>query len=312
MTIGNKRFSRINNFFYSLSVFWAPLLIYLILGCCVLWMVLGIGYVFHINFTMPYVLIGIAISILLGIFWGIYRACTPQTTHYQINAPILIPLWKNKKIVMFSDSHLGMVRNQTFAKKIVHIINKERPDMVIIAGDLIDGPVIPYKTTLAPLRDINAPLGTFYTAGNHDEYNTQQKEYYEALTQYVTVLNDARIEINGTQLIGLAFAHETLTETADKLIKTGYQINQPSIVILHDPKNTQALVANNVALVLSGHTHGGQFFPFTLIVHALYKKLAKGLHYFNNTAAITSVGIGTAGPLFRLGTRPEIVVITFS
>jgi hypothetical protein len=228
---------------------------------------------------------------------------------HAIRAPKLKEKWGDKNLVLFSDAHLGMVRNKKFMRTIVDMVNSLHPDIVFIAGDLIDGPVFPYEESLAPLADIKSTYGTFYTAGNHDEYNPEQEKYYSALQKYVTVLNDKKVIVNDTQITGIIYAQESVEETAKRLRSVEHDARMPSIVMLHDPKNIQALADQQVTLGLSGHTHAGQFFPFTLIVKSVYGSLTKGVHYLKEMAHITSVGVGTAGPLLRLGTVPEIIHI---
>jgi predicted MPP superfamily phosphohydrolase len=264
--------------------------------------------------TVPPLILKILVIILLIkisvlICYGIWNAFYPRIQTYSLNAPLLKDKWGDKKIVLFSDVHLGMVRREKWMQQIVTMVTNLKPDIVLIAGDLIDGPVFPYETGLAPLQNLKSTYGTFYTAGNHDEYNRDQEKYYAELAKYVTVLNDKKVVVNDTQIVGIIYAMESLEKTMARLSATGYQKNTPSMVLLHDPKNVAALSQSNVTLSLSGHTHGGQFFPFTLLVQSIYKNLTKGIHYIGNMAHLTSVGVGTAGPLMRLGTTPEIAVI---
>lgn len=303
--IGNRYYNKINALVYTITVLWIPLLLYLFMGAFILSI---------LSLFLPMALLSLS-SIVLGLLilicfiWGIAIACKPKIVEYTLDIPKLKQQWGNKKIVLVSDVHLGMVRSTAFMKKIVSMINDQNPDIVFIAGDLIDGPVFPYEQGLAPLSEIKSTFGTFYTAGNHDEYNKDQKKYYEVLKQYVTVLNDEKVMINETQIVGVIFAVEKKKKTQERLLATGFDKNLPSIVMLHDPRNASALAEEGVLLGLSGHTHAGQFFPTTLLVRGSYRALTKGIHYINGMAHITSVGVGTSGPLFRLGTKPEVAVI---
>lgn len=293
---------------YVVSSLWLPALIYLFIGALIIRFYLLLGTNIQI---IPAQILGL---ILLVIFtalmtFGVYKATTYQVVTHEIEAPELHDAWSNKKIVLFSDSHLGLSRGEMFTKKIVSTINELAPDAVFIAGDLIDGPIIPYTRDLAPLKDIKSTYGTFYAAGNHDEYNREQLKYLDALSKTVTVLNDKKIIVNDTQIIGIEYATEPFEGTTARLINTGYEADVPSIVILHDPKNVPALAEAGTSLSFSGHTHGGQFWPFSMIVNSIYKDLTKGTAYVGKHAHFTTVGVGTWGPLFRLGTQPEIVVI---
>ena len=306
MLIGNNYYHKLNAYIYSIVVMWIPTLMYLFIGSCILALT-------NLEVTQPKDILVLTWCVLIlvavALFAGIKSALNFKVVTYTIKSPLLKEKWGDKRIVMFSDSHLGMVRREKFMGKVVSMINGLTPDIVFIAGDLIDGPVFPYDAGLSPLKDIKSTYGVFYTAGNHDEYNRQQEKYYEALNKYATVLNDKKLMINGTQIVGVMFAQESFAETTKRLGHAGFDKNTPSIVMLHDPKNVEALKDAGVTLSLSGHTHGGQFFPFTLAVRSVYKNLSKGVNYLGNMAQFTSVGVGTAGPLFRLGTYPEVVVI---
>ena len=306
MIFSNFSYHRWFAILYTVSIFWAPVLMYLFIAA----VFMSIAGLLIPNMTFHHTLgIVILIFIVVLMIQGVYEALHPKVKTYTLKAPLLMEKWSTKKIVLFSDSHLGLVRNRAFMQKIVQMINKLSPDVVLIAGDLIDGPIFPYEEGLSPLADIKSTYGTYYTAGNHDEYNREQKKYYDSLNKYVHVLNDAKAIVNDTQIVGVMYANESLDATKERLVKTGYEKSMPSIVLLHDPKNVHALADSGVTLALSGHTHAGQFFPFSLIVRSVYGPLTRGINYIKEMAQFTSVGIGTAGPIFRIGAEPELVVI---
>lgn len=250
------------------------------------------------------------VGIIVTIFVGIWNGWDPKVVSHQFKIPVLAPLWKDKRIVLFSDSHLGMVRNKKFLKKIVSLVNAQSPDLVLIAGDLIDGPALKYEEVLAPLSEIKSTFGVFFTSGNHDQYNMHPEQYYGVLQKHVTILDDAKVTVNNTELIGIAYGNELPSATQERLKKSLYDADKPAIAVLHDPKNAEALADAGIPLILSGHTHGGQFFPITWLVKGLYRNRTKGTYQVKETLGFTSVGVGTGGPLLRLGTQPEIAVIT--
>jgi predicted MPP superfamily phosphohydrolase len=81
----------------------------------------------------------------------------------KVTSPSLAPLWKDKKIVLFSDTHLGLVRGEQFTKKVAEMVNAQKPDLVLMAGDMIDGPAIPYERFSAPFKDIICHLWSIST-----------------------------------------------------------------------------------------------------------------------------------------------------
>lgn len=155
-------------------------------------------------------------------------------------------------------------------KKVVNKINEQKPDIVLIAGDIIDGPVFDYEKGLAPLKNIVSTFGTVYTPGNHEAYNRKPEKFYPIVRNVTTTLLDSKTEINGTTIVGLDYRSESFDATKERLAKTADSSAQngneesspsaPSIAILHDPRNTDALLDAGISLVVSGHTHCGQFF----------------------------------------------------
>ncbi len=295
-----------NRIIYTISVFWVAPLLQLAVASVVYQVLVLVSGALPIAQYFMYGAIG---SVTIACLYGIYNALHPQIKKYTIVAPSLAPLWSGKTIAVISDVHLGLVRNKQFMHSIVEKLQTLSPDIIFIAGDLIDGPHFPYEESLQHLAMLKPPLGIYYAAGNHDEYNTEQSTYYTSLTKYVTVLNTKRTSVNGTQIIGLDYAIESSASAQERLLSTSFVSSQPSIVLLHDPKNSPALAEKGVSLTISGHTHAGQFFPFTLVVRSLYKTLTRGVSYLGEMAQFTSVGIGTAGPLLRLGMTPEIAVL---
>ncbi len=305
MNIASNVFNLVNKIVYLMTSVWMAFFVYLFLIA----IVFGIlAVLFPHSSFISYVNISIIISMVL-IGYGVWNASRPVVKHVTMNIPELAPAWQGKNIILISDTHLGIVRSESFMKKIVEKINREKPDAVFIAGDLIDGPVFDYKKGLSPLLDITAPLGIFYTPGNHEQYNTEQDTFYDAIPANVTLLRDKKITLNNTEIIGIDFANESLDATHDRIMRTEYDTQKPSIAIFHDPKNIEAFSRNNITLVFSGHTHGGQFFPNTLLVRALYKQYTQGIAQTDKTWSFTTTGVGTALSPVRIGTTPEIIVL---
>ena len=307
--LGFNKFSKIGSFIYIITALFIGLVMYLVAGTLFLTILILIN---SFVAPLPLQLIGMIILIVLILLtlYGFINASNPRIVKWSTKSEALKDLWKDKKIILISDTHFGQIRREKFARKIVNIINKENPDIVFHVGDLIDGPSIPYEKTFAPLMDLNPPLGTLYVEGNHERYSQEYDKFRTYFPKCFTDMTDRKIIVNNTQIIGLSYRmNETHEETRERLKALGYDENIPSIVLLHDPKNSRALTDINVSMVLSGHTHGGQFFPITMIVRRIYKALAHGVSYENNTASVTTYGVGTAMMPMRVGTIPEIVIL---
>lgn len=306
--IGRTTYSKINSFFYTISAVWIGALLYLFMTAFVL------AFLYFFIKTLPIKVLFIIGTQLFLLTWcvviyALYNASMPTVTTFEVVAPRLAPLWSNKKIILFSDTHLGNVRGKQFTQKVVDLVNSQKPDLVLMAGDMIDGPKIPYTDFADPFKDIRSTYGTYYTPGNHEWYNIEPDIFLNVMKNITKELIDDKIRVNGTELIGINYAEQTKEGVLSQLKKTKLDKNIPSISIMHDPKYNDLLRENGVDLVVSGHTHCGQFWPLNYIVKAVYGKKMHGVRQFENSATVTTCGIGTAMVPFRLGNTPEIVVI---
>jgi predicted MPP superfamily phosphohydrolase len=212
------------------------------------------------------------------------------------------------KIVQLSDVHIGAIHGKRFLKRVVGKTNKLEPDMVLITGDLADGPLRYNKDSFSALNSINAPV--FFSLGNH-EYYAGLEDILRLLAQTkVRVLRNEMVVEKGIQVIGIDYAWER--RTVVQLLKK-LQLDKSCFTVLmyHQPRGLEDASKYGVDLMLSGHTHGGQFIPFTFFAKLIWKRY-KGLYKHNNTYLYTSTGTGTWGPPFRLGTRSEIVEINLT
>lgn len=309
LVVGIDHWNRENAALHAFSTMWLVMLMYLTMMAIIMWVVSFIFAVFTIEFPMVTVWFMCMVIIYAVVFSGIYRGAHPKVREVTIASPRLAPMWRDKKIVLISDVHIGMVRKENFVGKLVEKINAIDPDIIFIAGDLIDGPRFPYDIFLAPLGKIKSKLGIYYTPGNHEGYNNQNDLFYSAIPKNITILRDDTVVVNETQIIGIDFGLENAKKTGARFEKFIYADQTPSIVLFHDPKNVRALAEKKVDLVLSGHTHGGQFFPNTILTRLLYGKRNRGLSKIENTLIYVSVGVGTALSPVRIGTTPEIALL---
>ena len=213
------------------------------------------------------------------------------------------------RIVGISDVHLGYTINTRELRQWVELINAENPDIVIIAGDFIDNSIRPldYFALDAKLREINAPMGVFACAGNH-EYIADINEvvaFFERSN--ITLLRDSVAVFDNLQIIG----RDDITRKNRKSIEqltAGLDMSKFTILLDHQPFNLDDAIRGNVDFQFSGHTHRGQVFPFTLIVDRMFE-LSHGYMKRDGTHFYVSSGLGIWGGKFRLGTQSEFVVI---
>ncbi|MCR4625184.1 MAG: metallophosphoesterase [Lachnospiraceae bacterium] len=226
----------------------------------------------------------------------------------------------NLKIVMFADSHVGTTFDGDGFKEQMERINAENPDLVLICGDLVDDGTDKenMQKTCDALSTINATYGVYYVYGNHDKgyYGANRRGYSPSTLEYslllgkVHVLEDKVREIaDNIVIVGRADASNRGRKSIEDLTKD-IDPEKFIIVLNHQPTDYDNEAVSNADLVLSGHTHGGQFFPFTLFGNSFGgNDRAYGHETRNGTDFIVTSGIADWELKFKTGTKSEYVVI---
>ncbi|HBS06484.1 MAG TPA: serine/threonine protein phosphatase [Leptospiraceae bacterium] len=220
-------------------------------------------------------------------------------------------------IAQISDLHVGPTIKEKFVTKVVDMVNSLNADMVAITGDLVDGSVPKLRKHVQPLADLRSRYGTFYVTGNHEYYSGALQWIGEARRLGMTVLlndhqilehNSARIAIGGVTDYTAGSFYPNHRSDPQKAFE-----NSPEgvirILLAHQPKSIFKAVEAGIHLQLSGHTHGGQFFPGNLFV-PLQQPMVRGLHRYESAQVFISCGTGYWGPPLRVGTSSEIALIT--
>ncbi len=229
-----------------------------------------------------------------------------------VRLPNLPRSWHGRVAALVSDTHLGPVRGTGFSGRIVSLLNRYKPDVVFLTGDFYDGTAADVNLFAKPLAGLTAPLGAYFVTGNHEEF-TNPRQYIDALSHAgVRVLDNETVTVDGLQILGIAF-HELATPGHFRaaLSHAGLDRTNPSVLLTHAPNRLREAEQAGVTFQLSGHTHKGQFFPWTRVVTRIYGKFAYGLHTLGNLQVYTTSGAGTWGPPIRLGSNPEIVLLRF-
>jgi uncharacterized protein len=260
----------------------------------------------------PLVIAFFGLAILASVY-GTINASLTRVRRIAIDLPNLPVSWRGRVAALVSDTHLGHVRGYGFARKIAKIINRARPDIVFIAGDLYDGTAANVNRLAEPLAKLCAPLGAYFVTGNHEEFSDRRK-YVGALERAgVRVLENEKITVDGLQIVGVHYREAANSERFRAILrKATLDRNKASVLLTHAPHRLSIPEEEGVSLQLSGHTHGGQFFPFTLIASRVYGGHAHGLKLWGRLKVYTSSGAGTWGPPVRLGANPEVVLIQFA
>ncbi|TXE88987.1 metallophosphoesterase [Campylobacter volucris] len=221
-------------------------------------------------------------------------------------------LKENLNIVLISDVHLGKNLGEEFLKALIEKINALNADMVIIAGDLIDTDISKIHY-LKLLQNFKSKYGTFYVYGNHEYYNGMEEISAKLKKiQNFKILEDEGIEFDNFTLSGtLDLSAERLGYKASDINKVKQHINNEkfNILITHQPKYVKTYDVTGFDLILSGHTHAGQIFPFSLLVF-LEQGFVYGLYELGKNALLyVSSGAGFWGPAVRFLAPSEIAFL---
>ena len=199
-----------------------------------------------------------------------------------------------------------------FTRRVVAKLRAHQPDSVLISGDLFDGSEADLDALLKPWKGLSAPSGVYFVTGNHEEF-TDRAKYLEAVERGgIRVLNNEKVEIEGLQIVGVHDA-ELHDPRIFRSVLLGAKLdrNRPSILLAHQPLNLTIPEEEGVSLQLSGHTHGGQIWPWTLVAARIHGPFNRGLNLFGNllVSLTTANGAGTWGAPMRVGTKSEIILI---
>jgi len=246
--------------------------------------------------------------------YGLINAGWIRTTRITVALSNLPREWRGRTLALVSDVHLGNVRGGAFVRRIVSRLNALKPDAVLLAGDMFDGAEVDLTTVAQAWEKLAAPHGVYFATGNHDEFSDRSK-YFTALTRSgVRVLHNEKIDLaGGLQLIGVHDGEAGEPARYRNILgRLGIDRQRASILLTHQPSNLTVPEDAGVSLQVSGHTHGGQFWPWTHVVSRVHGRFAYGLNRLNSLQVLTSSGVGTWGPPIRVGTRSEIVLITLA
>lgn len=217
------------------------------------------------------------------------------------------------RIVQMSDIHVGPTLGRAFVEDLVAKCNAQKPDVVAITGDLVDGSVAELGSAVEPLRNLVARHGVFFVTGNHEYYSGADEWIAFLRGLGVTVLRNERVALTQDgvtlQLAGVddwtarGFGGDHGADLEKAL--RGWDGLDALVLLAHQPKAALEAAKRGVSLQLSGHTHGGQLFPFNFLVR-LQQPFVLGLHMLEQTRIYVSPGTGYWGPPMRLGFPAEI------
>jgi len=228
----------------------------------------------------------------------------------EVSLARLPPALSGTRIVQLSDVHVGPTIHRGFIETIVAQCNALTPDLVVITGDLVDGSVEELREHVAPLANLRSKYGVFFVTGNHEYYSGAAAWCSELERLGVRVLRNERVSI-GSEGASFDLAGVDDHSAGEDLPKAllGRDLSRELVLLAHQPRTIFEAKDHGVGLQLSGHTHGGQLWPWTYLVR-LQQPVVAGLARFGDSLVYVSRGTGYWGPPMRLGAPSEIAELT--
>ncbi len=320
------------NAYYLFSAFWIGLLVQLLFAIAMLWVLAGVSKVIGIEFPMFHissVLFSLAFVVSMC---GAWNAAHPVVNTIEASFKNLPKSWEGKTLVQLSDVHLGAIHGQNFMQKIASRVNALNPSLVLITGDLLDGMDGDFTGLVQAVDSMKPEKGIYFVTGNHEGYlGLDIAKKFVAQTTMRDI--DGRVEdIDGLQLVGVPYPlFDRFSNPKEVFDSPEYDPTKPTILMYHTPTNvghqnnslsyqqttaylkpdldTSYAREKGVDLQLSGHTHRGQFPPFSWFASLLFRGRSYGLFKDGPFQLYVSSGVGTWGPPIRLLTESEIVAI---
>ena len=256
-----------------------------------------------------------ALLLIGSILIGMCLARRIGVTHITIPTKRL----KKKKVrlVLISDIHIGPILGPGFLAKVARIVRAQHPDVLLAAGDLVDTKADLLARWSKDFKALFSVAPTYAVTGNHELINGLE-ETVELLEKCgARFLRDSSVvdERTGITIIGLEEPPNQMQRRSEfgnleKMLSEA-DPDRPVVVINHQPRGFEVVAKHGAELMLSGHTHGGQMWPFSYFVWMTYHRYTKGLNAIGDSRIYTLNGTGTWGPPMRLGANPEVLVVDF-
>ena len=297
---------------YRVAAVWLGALNFFVLAAAASWLVYGFVLATAVEIPSRWIAGATFGAAALVAFWGVANANWVRVKKISVRLPNLPGAWRGRTAVLASDLHLGHVHHRGFSHRVVRKIGSLKPDIVFLAGDFFDGTHVDAREVTAPWKYLRAPFGAFFATGNHELFRGESV-YLDALRLAgIRVLQNEKVVADGLQILGVPYHHATHAEHFRSVL-TQFAIDPQaaSILLTHAPDRPAITAEAGIGLQLSGHTHLGQFFPFSAITRRIYGRFTYGLNRLGETQFYVSSGAGTWGPPLRIGSQSEIVQITF-
>lgn len=249
------------------------------------------------------------VFVVIFFLLGTYNAFFPRVK--TIVLPAFSEKTKGRSFVHLSDLHLGAIYRPAWLQMITEKVNRLEADFVVISGDLFDGTDKNLSEFIAPLSLFTKP--TIFVSGNHDSYIFASEVEKVIKDAGLIDLNDKALELSGIELVGFAYLGDDDENNLPPNIENLdlEEKRTPRIIINHVPVKQAEAYDLRADLMLMGHAHRGQIFPFSLVTKLTYASYAYGLSSYQEMITYTSAGTGTWGPPLRTLFPGEIILFKF-
>ncbi|MDP2908099.1 MAG: metallophosphoesterase [Nanoarchaeota archaeon] len=296
----SRTFNIFTRAFYAASSAWLGIL-FLLFSALIIYEVVKLFIKINPKYS------AIVILVVIGII-SLFSIINAQLVSVKT---INIPEFPTKlRAVQITDIHMGTLYNHEYLQTIVDKVNKLNPDVVFITGDIVSGGSRLRPGMFDELKKIKAK--TFFIYGNHEFYENIEEFNKTFETTGIKILHDEITEFKGVQILGAGFSQEGGFHSEaggdplkDRLKRIEYSKDKPLIILKHIPN---VLEGTNADLILAGHTHQGQIYPF-IIFTRMTTKYTGGLYKDGKTSIYVSPGTGTWGPPMRFGSKNEITLL---
>ena len=254
----------------------------------------------------------LTVGIIGLMIFGYRNVRYPSVQHVYITIPKNTEGRDNLTIVLAGDWHIGEMIGKKMVQYAVELCNQQNADMIVIPGDIID-----YEVRFAEkqrieedLQQLKAPLGVYMTLGNH-EYRANRFAKLRWIEKAgITLLVDSVIAPPDSSFYLIGRDDYTNHRNRASIHALMQQVDtlKPVILLDHQPNRMNEATMNKIDLALHGHTHNGQVWPYSLLLHLMYE-CPYGYYRKGNTQFFVTSGVGCAGPPYRIGTHSEIVVL---
>lgn len=283
--------------------FWAFCSLFLLMDIIIIYF---LGVFIRVPYTIKCILI--LLVPMIGIY-AYYHAHQLKVKEYQLDVN---KITHDLNIIHISDIHFGFLNNKGYLNKLADKLKElsNTCDLVIISGDLADGSCLIEEDDFLPLKDVNIPI--IFTPGNHDYYPGIENVYRAANKAGLIVLDNENIEIGDLNIVGNSFSFGDIPNLTFEELDNMINPNKLNLIVYHTPYYFEEFSNLGFDIQLSGHTHGGQFYPIILFAELIFKynkglftkETPQGNHYLS-----VSTGVGVMDYPGRWGTDSEIVVL---